>query len=148
MQTTSQMILRALRRIEVVASDEPATADQSAAGLDALNEIAQSFRLHGVMYDMPILTDGAEIPLPDACIAPFQTVLAARLAEDYGRPGPNASDAWSMLAAHFYVVPEMSLYDLTRTDSQAERRPGFMIAGLTGTGRAPSVWNDSGKWID
>lgn len=121
MHTTSEIILRALRRIGVVASDEPATADQAAAGLDALNEICQSFRLHGVMFDMPILGDATPMPFDAACTGPFQAVLAARLAEDYGVPGPDASAGWAALAAHYYVVPQMSLSDLTRTDSQDRR---------------------------
>lgn len=117
-QTTSEVVLRALRRIGVVAADEPASADQAASGIDALNEIAQSFRLNGVMLDMPILGRATSLPIDNACAAAFQTVLAARLAEEFAVPGPDPAPAWAQMAAFYYDAPKSSLFPLTDTPSQ------------------------------
>lgn len=128
MPTASEMITRALRRIGVVASDEPATADQLASGLQSLNEIGWSFRLHGVMFDWPTIGAATEIPVGAACVGPLQQILAARLAEEYGVAGPAAEMAWPQLAAYYYVVPESDVRDLTRTSSQHRQISGETLA--------------------
>lgn len=117
-QTTSEIVLRALRRIGVVASDEPASADQERSGLDALNEIGQSFRVNGVMFDLPIIGAATPMPIDNACLAAFQTILAARLAEEFAVSGPDTAQAWAQIAAFYYELPRSSVWDLTRTSSQ------------------------------
>lgn len=121
MQTTTEIITRALRRIGVVAADEPPTADQERAGLDSLNEIGQSFRLHGVMFDMPVMGPASEMPIDNSCLAAFQAVLAARLAEEFAVPGPDPAPAWAQMAAFYYVVRKSSVHELTRTSSQSHQ---------------------------
>lgn len=128
-QTTSEVVLRALRRIGVVASDEPASADQEQSGMDALNEIGQSFRVNGVMFDMPILGPATPMPIENACLAAFQTILAARLAEEFGVAGPDPGPAWAQVRAFYYELPRSSVRDLTRTSSQ--RRTGALLNGDT-----------------
>lgn len=117
-QTTTEIIARALRRIGVAAADEPPTGDQMQSGLDAINEIGSSFRLHGVMFDMPWMGANSTLPFDAPCLLPFQTVLAARLAEEYGVPGPDPSEGWRQLAAYYYVMPESDISELSATDSQ------------------------------
>lgn len=156
MQTTSEITLRALRRIGVVASDEPATADQTASGLDALNEIGQSFRVNGVHFDMPILGHATQIPIDSPCLAAFQTILAARLAEEFGQPGPDPAPAWAQIAAHYYEPVLSSLFELTRTASQRRRHSHIMCPGFTGappiptppTPIIPTAWTDATPWVD
>lgn len=132
MQTTSEIVTRALRRIGVVATDEPATADQIRSGLDALNEIGQSFRVHGVMFDMPILGASTPLPIDNACLAAFQTILAARLAEEFTVPGPDPRPAWAQIAAFYYEVPSSDLHELTTTPSQRRNRAPINSPGFTG----------------
>lgn len=140
MQSTAECVTRALRRIGVVAADEPATAEQMQAGLDALNEIGQSFRLHGVMFDMPMLGPGTPLPFAPACTAPFQAILAARLAEDYGLPAADPSLHWAAMAAHYYEVPQVDLRELTLTPSQRRHNALINSAGFTGPAPA-SDWD-------
>lgn len=128
-QTTSEIVLRALRRIGVVASDEPASADQERSGLDALNEIGQSFRVNGVMFDLPIIGASTPLPIDNACLMAFQTILAARLAEEFAVAGPDPAPAWAQIRAFYYELPHSSVHDLTRTSSQ--RRMAAPINGNT-----------------
>lgn len=156
MQTTSEIILRALRRIGVVASDEPATADQTASGLEALNEIGQSFRVNGVHFDMPILGSATQIPIDSPCLAALQTVLASRLAEDFGLAGPDPRPAWAQIAAYYYEPQQSSLYELTRTSSQRRRWHPILCHGFTGAQPiptpqppiTPTAWTDATPWVD
>jgi len=87
------IIQMALRRINVVAEDEPATADQEAyvgSVLDSLYaEIAQQ------SYPLWFLTD-----VPDEAVRPLANLLAVEIAPDYSRAAPDTrAKAWRRLMA-------------------------------------------------
>lgn len=87
------IINMALRRIRVVAEDEPATSDQAAyvgAILDSLYaEIAEQ------SYPLWFLTD-----VPDQAVRPLANLLAVEIAPDYARVAPEArAKAWRRLMA-------------------------------------------------
>lgn len=87
------IIRMALRRINVVAEDEPATADQEAyvgAVLDSLYaEIAAE------SYPLWFLAD-----VPDHAVRPLANLLAVEIAPDYSRPAPDTrARAWRRVMA-------------------------------------------------
>jgi hypothetical protein len=87
------IIQMALRRINVVAEDEPATADQEAYVGSVLDSLYAEIALES--YPLWSLAD-----VPDASVRPLANLLAVEIAPDYGRPAPaTRGQAWRRLMA-------------------------------------------------
>lgn len=106
MTTVNDIVTRAYRKIGVVASDEPMTADQGQIGEDALNMM-----MHGLVLD------GIDVAWTDAALADdfamdpafhegLVYMLAARLAPDFSQPSFDDSAFKRRLAAAYLIVPE------------------------------------------
>lgn len=80
--TKEEVALRALRMIGVVASDEPATADQMQGALNVLDSIWSEVRSEAqATWDVVTGT------IPEAFI-PLASLLAAEMAAEYQVPAP------------------------------------------------------------
>lgn len=87
------IIQMALRRINVVAEDEPATSDQEAYAGSVLDSIYAE--IANESYPLWFLTD-----VPDASVRPLANLLAVEIAQDYGKPAPSTrGQAWRRLMA-------------------------------------------------
>jgi hypothetical protein len=124
MATVSKIIDRAFRKLGVKAEDEALTADQQAAGLDALNEMLAAWQLQGVsvsIYDMAA-TDA--FPLAARFEEGVIYMLASRLSPEYVVPLGFDPDAFMRLVqANLITMPTSSVEGiLTETTSQRQWR--------------------------
>jgi len=87
------IIQMALRRINVVAEDEPATADQEAYVGAVLDSLYAEIALES--YPLWFLAD-----VPDASVRPLANLLAVEIAPDYAKAAPTSrGQAWRRLMA-------------------------------------------------
>lgn len=107
MATMFDIVTSALRKIGVVAADEPPTADQLANGLDALNNMMHGWKLRGVDILHTDLAAGATFPLADAFREGTIYLLASRLGPDYEVPPMFDADDWfrGIQAAYLVIEP-------------------------------------------
>lgn len=124
MATVSKIIERAFRKLGVKAEDEALTADQQAAGLDALNEMLAAWQLQGVnvsIYDMQA-TD--QFPLAARFEEGVIYLLASRLSSEYVAPIGFDPDAFMrQVQANLITMPTSTLDSaLVETVSQRELR--------------------------
>ena len=117
--TTRDIVERAFRKIGVVATDEPMTADQAAVGLDALNMMMHGWKAQGV-----------DISHADLALADIFTLLpefhegavyqlGQRLAPDFSAAGVDGDAFLRMLQARYFTVPDSTIpLPLLRTSSQ------------------------------
>lgn len=113
----SELVTRALRRIGVVAHNNPATADQLSTGIDTLNSMLLSYKA------MSADLEHVELGLRDTVALPSQYdlflihCLAAELAPQYSVAAPDADRARRLIQAHYTEVEnaELGITDLAKS---------------------------------
>lgn len=123
MATCRDIVEAAFRKLGVVASDEPLTADQADNGINALNRMMHGWLLDGIdigHIDLQLAdVFSMEPQFEEGCIY----LLAERLSPDYTAPANfSPSEFKKRLSAAFLIIPT-SKFDLTLT-----RRRGFWNA--------------------
>lgn len=110
MTTAREIVLRAMRKIGVVAHDEESDADQIASGVDALNMMIFAWELSGV--DTNHVTLGASDTFPLDAKFEEGTVycLASRLAPDYEVPQAfDADQFFRGIQAAYLSIPAATM---------------------------------------
>lgn len=109
MATCRDIVQRAFRKIGVVASDEPMTADQADAGMDALNMMMPALALDGidVAWSEAQLSD--QFAMEPEFHEGLVYMLAGRIAPDYSFPGFDIAPFKRGLAAAYLIVPDAQL---------------------------------------
>ena len=103
MATTSAIITRAFRRLNIIRPNASPSATQAQYGLDAFNEMIDSWIGSGVDVT-------ADLPLAAKYELGLVALLAMRLSGDYGiEPPPqlaiDARDGWLTLQAGYITAP-------------------------------------------
>lgn len=107
MATTRDIVQRAYRKIGIVASDDPMTADQGENGLDALNMMMHGWELDGIALAHVTLALDDAFSMADMFHEGVVYQLATRLGHDGAAQVPD-SDAWfRKLQAHYLVLPDV-----------------------------------------
>jgi len=123
--TANDIIVRALRRINVLAAQEAPDAAESQDSLTILNDMLFAFSAMGIQYVHSALTPTTVLNFPDEQIRNVMLALAGELADEFGMPigpslGQKIEDAKLELQAAYLssdpAVPDRAI----RT-----RRPGF-----------------------
>lgn len=119
MTQTRDIIERAFRKLRVVATDEPMTADQADAGLATLNQMMHGWKLMGIdlsHVDLG-LTDDFSMDAMFHEGAIYQ--LCQRLSPEFSEPAQDP-DAWfRALQTHYATIPAATIpLALRRTSSQ------------------------------
>lgn len=135
-RTRDEVALRALRLIGVVASDEPATADQSQGALDVLESIWAEVR------DEAQATWDIATSVPSLAFVPLANLLAAELAGEYATVAPmtRARAKLRLLA----VIRRYEPADCCDADPCADYGAGARVV-IEGQ-QTSDVWNDGGTW--
>jgi hypothetical protein len=120
------LITRSMRRINIVARGEVATAEEAEDGLITLNELLHSWETDGIHIGHTDLTLDSDVELPDSHIRGLRLLLAMELASEYEKPIDGvtiaqADRAKRQLIAEYMVVPD-STFDRSLLDFQANRR--------------------------
>ena len=121
MATLNDICERAMRKIGVVAIDEPMTADQALHAQDAYNAMVAGWSLRGVEAPVAPATLSGQFPFPPRFEEAITYVLADHMAIDYSRPGMGmkAVQALRDIKAYLHVVPLADANSaLMRTNSQ------------------------------
>lgn len=107
MPTVNDICERAMRKIGVVAIDEPMNADQALHAQEAFNAIIAGWALRGVEAPVAAVSLMDAFPLPPRFEQAMTYLLADDLAVDYERPGMGmkAVQAKRDISAYFHVVP-------------------------------------------
>ena len=105
MATATEIVTKALKRINVISGNETPDASDMADGKDALNALIAAWE--GVSLS------GDTLPLDKRFEQGIIAMLAVRLAEDFGKTvGPilarDAKEGWETLQAAFFAVPQSS----------------------------------------
>lgn len=109
MATAYDIVLRAYRKLGIVAEDEPMTADQAANGIDALNMMMHGWELHGVnvLHADLALTD--TFPLQAKFQETTVYLLASKLAPDNSLPAPDTDRFMRALQSAYLIIDEARL---------------------------------------
>lgn len=83
--TARQLIYKALRNIQVTASEETPTAAQAQDGLRDFNEMMHSLKRESIPLDWRTLALDDAVPLPEEDIRGFTAMLSIELAPGYGK---------------------------------------------------------------
>lgn len=102
MATTTQIVTRALRRLQVIPSGGTPSAEDLADGTEALTAMVNSWEAEGLSGDV--------LPLDARFEQGVVAMLAKRLAPEFGvQVDPDlrqdAADGWSQISAAFFPVP-------------------------------------------
>ena len=117
MAMNSQIVLSAYRRVGIVAADEPMTAEQQNSGLDELRAMVRSWETWGIKAGPGDFNPDEAFPLPEMFEDGSATILAGRLAEMHGLPGPDGREALNRMIALTYQMDEAEVpLTLRRTD--------------------------------
>ena len=120
------LITRSLKKLNIVARGEVATAEEAADGLTTLNEMLHAWETDGIHIGHTDLTLDSEVELPDNHIRGVRLLLAMDLASEYEKVVDQvtiaqADRAKRQLVAEYMVVPD-TRFDRTLLDFQANRR--------------------------
>ena len=107
MPTLNDICERAMRKIGVVAIDEPMNADQGLHAQEAYNAMVAGWGLRGVDAPVAPVSLQDQFPFPPRFEEAITYLLADALAMDYARPpvGFKAVQALRDIKAYFHVVP-------------------------------------------
>jgi hypothetical protein len=116
-------VLRALKKIGVMAEDEEATAYQFAEGLDALNDMLAGLRPFGVDIGHSELLADSPFPMPREFHDGIVHMLAMRLSATYALPvGFSADEFLRNMQAAYMKIEEVEMPGaLLRTDIDRRR---------------------------
>lgn len=109
MASVLDVVTRAFRLIGVVAEDEPMTPGQSVAGKNAFNAMIAGWALRGVHTNLYAVELNDEYPLGEQTQFAVTRLLAAELAQEYGRQPPDTRRDWRNLAAAYMHVPALEV---------------------------------------
>jgi hypothetical protein len=109
MPTVRDIVERAYRKIGVVASDEPMTADQADAGADAINDMMHGWKADGVDIAHVDVVLSDEFPLDPMFREGAVYMLAARLAPDFSVASFNTTEFMQRLSAHYLIVDDVDM---------------------------------------
>ena len=84
--TASQVIERALRRINVLAAEEAVSANDMVDCLQLMNDMMFNFPARGIQYVHIQLAQTDTVNVPDMLVRALVHVLADELADDFGMP--------------------------------------------------------------
>lgn len=124
MSTVSDIVNRALKRVDITGNGETAAPDDAAYALDSLNEMMAGWAAQGVDVNHNDLALGDTFPLEDKHKAGVIAMLACELANDYSMPISAGLDrdrraGWLALQADYVLVEPMRVdASLARTPSQ------------------------------
>ena len=123
MATVRDVVERAYRKIGVVASDEPMTADQADHGADALNMMMHGWKLDSIdiAHSDVVLSD--EFPMEPMFYEGCVYMLASRIAPDFSVASFSTSEFMQRLSAHYLIIDEVEMpLALLSTPSQRRYR--------------------------
>lgn len=120
MTVTSEIVTRALKKINVIAKDEAAPAEDMQDGIDALNMMLHEWKLRGVNLSHVNLAASDDFPLNPEFEEGTVYLLASRLAPDYNRPARfDADDFFRAIQAAYMTIAAVTIpTPLTRMPSQ------------------------------
>ena len=108
MSTARDIVERAFRKIGVVASDEPMTADQAENGINALNMMMNGFVLDGIDVGHTDLTLGDTFTMQPEFEEGCVYLLAERLSPDYAAPANFSTSRFRQrLSAAYLIIPDV-----------------------------------------
>ena len=121
MSTARDIVEAAYRKLGVVASDEPLTADQAENGVNTLNRMMHGWLLDGIdigHVDLELADVFTMEPqFEEGCVY----LLAERLSPDYAAPAQfNPSEFKKRLSAAFLIIPD-SKFDRTLQNGFSRR---------------------------
>lgn len=109
MTTVSDIVTRAFRKIGVVSSDEPLSADDAQVGLDGFNMMMSGLALGvsdaGHITNTLVDTLAYPLRLEEAIVY----ALAGRLSDDYPGQPVDARLHYSLLQSYFMNVPTVTM---------------------------------------
>lgn len=120
------LITRSMRRINIIARGEVASAEEAEDGLVTLNDLLHSWETDGIHIGHTDLTLDSTIELPDSHIRGLRLLLAMELAPEFEKIPDNvtiaqADRAKRQLIAEYMVIPDAQ-FDRTLLDFTANRR--------------------------
>lgn len=120
MATMRDIAERALRKIGVVAKDEPMGADDASVGVEALNAMLHAWKLAGVDITHTTLDAADAFPLGPEFEEGTTYLLASRLSPDYAAPAGFDADDWfrKIQAAYMEISSVTISTALTRMPSR------------------------------
>lgn len=119
MATATEIVTKALKRINVISGSEVPDASDMSDGKDALNAMIASWDAEGL--------SGDTLPLDKRYEQGIIAMLAVRMAEDFGKQvGPvlarDAENGWRALQAAF-ITPATPTFDYALTRTPSRRYP-------------------------
>ena len=110
MTTARDIVERAFRKLGVVASDEPMTADQAQNGLDTLNMMMHAWMLDGIDVGHIDLQLADQFSLEPQFAEGTVYLLAERLSPDYSAPANfDPREFKKRLSAAFLIIPDSKI---------------------------------------
>lgn len=121
MTTARDIVERAYRKIGVVASDEPMTADQAENGINALNMMMHGWLLDGIdigHIDLELADVFTMEPqFEEGCVY----LLAERLSPDYSAPANFSTSMFKQRLSVAYLIIPTSKLDRTLSNGFSRR---------------------------
>ena len=128
----ADLVTRALRRLGVVAADEPATADQIDNGVNTLNDMLHSWAARGVNLAHVDYAPSDRMRTARSLDLHIQRLLQSELME-YGVPNPDANEAdhsWRVIQAAYWVSDDtVASFDGALTETPTKRLRGRIYVG-------------------
>ena len=109
MATMSDIVGRALRKLRVVAIDEPMTADELADGLQQLNSLMHGLKAWGADLSYSDLAASDAFPLGPEFEEGMVYMLAGRLSPDYNAPAGSGREFKRLIQAAYMVIPAVTI---------------------------------------
>jgi hypothetical protein len=114
--TARDLVTMSLRSIGVLHSGEVPSAEEANDGLDALNQMLQSWIYEGINLEYLNLGLNDTVPYPDDHIGPFRWNLAVRLSPDYGIQvtpaiAALATEGYRQLQRYYLDPPNLQVAD-------------------------------------
>jgi hypothetical protein len=126
MATARDVIISAMKKAGVLASEQDPTAAEAADGLESLNDMAASWDARNVHTGWAALALDGDVILEDRHLEGLKNMLAERICPGYGQDVPRevskrASDGWQLLCAD-YMAPENLRVDAGLQYMPSQRR--------------------------
>ncbi len=110
MATANDLIVRAARRLGILAESEALSADAGVDALTQLNDMMHGFGPRGIHYAHVTLAAADTVNVPDELIRSVMLLLCQEMADDYEVPiseqlASAILDARQSLIAAYYTIP-------------------------------------------